>query len=61
MHTLQLEHVKRKNNLGEIGFPEKMTLKIILEKCEGVDWIYITQGRVQRWSAMNTVLNLEVS
>jgi len=33
-------------------------IKIKLIGCDGVDWIQLAQGRVQRWPLVNTVMNL---
>jgi hypothetical protein len=56
-----LETVKRRNHLEELGVDGRIILKQILIGCDDVDWILLTQVRVQWRAVLNTVIKFRVS
>jgi hypothetical protein len=61
MHTkFLLGNLKERECLEEQGIDERIKLKIHFKEtgCMGVDWIQLTQGRVQWQAAVIMVMNL---
>jgi hypothetical protein len=53
---------KGKRSLGRPGHRWEDNIKMDLREMEinGVNWIWLTQNRVQWWAIVNTVMNLKV-
>jgi hypothetical protein len=63
MHTeFLLGNMERKDCLGYlgIGLDGKVILKLLLNKYENVDWIYVAQNRDQWWELVSMVMDLQV-
>jgi hypothetical protein len=52
----------RKRSLGRPKYRWEDIFKWILKEtwCEGVDWIWPVQDRVQYWAFVNTIMNFNV-
>jgi hypothetical protein len=46
--------------MGDLGIGVRLIVKLILKKirCKGVDWIQLTQNRVQWWALL--IVNLHI-
>jgi hypothetical protein len=54
---------KGKSPLGKLRHKREGNIKVDLKEIgrDGVDWIYLVQGRDQRWDLVNTVTRLGVA
>jgi hypothetical protein len=43
-----------------VGIGRRIILKLVLQKWDGMDWIYLVQDASQWWVLMNMVMNLQV-
>jgi hypothetical protein len=50
-------YLKERDHSDYLGLDERIILKYVINKCEGVDWIYLAQYRDRRRIFVNTVMD----